>query len=53
MTARIRTFVATNDDGSQTMIELYPDGHVNVAFRAQRSDCWSAPVTATDMTWPS
>lgn len=50
---RIRTYVATADDGSQTLVEVYPDGRVTLAYRANYWDRWSPPVATEDLTWTS
>lgn len=48
---RIRTYVATRSDGSQVMIDIYPDGAVSIAEREDKWATWGPPLTAEDMTW--
>lgn len=47
----IETFVATHDDGSQTMVEVFPDKTVQIAQRSDQWSTWGPPIKCKDMTW--
>ena len=48
---RVRTYVATCDDGSQIMVDVFPNGEVKIATRSDKWATWGRPINAEDMTW--
>jgi|GEM_PF-4198233 len=51
MTDKTRTHVATLDDGSQILIDIFPEGTVSVATRPDKWATWSRRTDAEDKTW--
>lgn len=48
---KVRTYVHTHHDKTQTLVTIHPDGTVTIAQRYDRWSTWGPPHQCEDTTW--